>query len=76
MEAGRTGGSREWQQGSEGQGQLLLKKITLLSSWRPVEELYISTPPCVSRMTTEDAALWHYWGVEGKALESSTGGAP
>lgn len=75
MEAGRTGGSREGQQGSEGQSQLLLQKMPLLSSQRPVEELYISTPPSLVGWLLREAALEHYWGVEGKALEGSTGGA-
>lgn len=62
MEAGRTGGSREGQQGNE---ELLLKKIPLLSSWRPVKELYISTPPFVSRMTTEGCSTTALLGCGG-----------
>lgn len=65
MEAGRTEGSREGQQGSERQGQLLLKKITLFSSWRPVEQPYISTPPFVSRTTTEGHSTTALLGCRG-----------
>lgn len=70
-----TGGSREGQQGSEGWGQLLLRKIPLVSSRGPVEELYISTPPSLVGWLQRDGTtgVWRVkpWSAPQEELHDS-----